>query len=254
MASDDGPAMTRVEEIETLARSLIRAEQTNLGVEMATQVVYPNGDLVTVIVASEGTSFFVNDASFGMMYLSRLGIKLTAQQLNRARSEIAHYSCNLKDGRIFRRSTLDTLPDSIALVANASRTLADYGVEARRLTDNDFRLSVIERLREVIGGRVREREPLEGASGRSYRVGGVVLDRGETRPVAFVEAFSGRNTVGDRFTEFFDLRQKYTNVSMVTVYDDSQRWNGGDIKLLSEVSKVVRFSNSKRDFEELASQ
>lgn len=254
MASDARAMTVSTSDLETLARSLVQAQPSSLGTEITTQVVYPSGELVTVVVAREGEAFFVNDASFGLMYLSKLGVKLTSQQTSRVREAIKHYSCDLQDGRVFRRCDLDQIAESIALVANASRAVADYGVEARRQMDGDFRLSVIERLREVVGPRMRERKSVEGASGRSYRVGGVVLDRSETRPLAFVEAFSGRGTVGDRFAEFFDLRGRHMSVSMMAVYDDSQKWPGSDIKLLAEVCKVVRYSDSRSNFEAIAAQ
>lgn len=238
-------------EVEALARSLVQAQETSLGAEVTTHVAYPNGDLVRVNVACGADGIFVSDLSAGSMYLAEIGINLNAQQRTRVQTEVAHYGCQFEKGRVFRQCARDELPDAIALVANASRTVADYGTEARRQFDADFRLTVIERLRHTVGHRLREREAVAGRSGRSYRVGGVVLDRKEVRPLAFIEAFASRNIIGDRFMAFSDLKREFQAVEMISVYDDTLPWHEADLNVLGQVSSVIAYSKSELRFREL---
>jgi hypothetical protein len=239
-------------EVEALARSLVQAQETGLGTEISTHVVYPNGDLVRVNVACEGGDVIVSDLSLGSVYLAEIGVHLSAQQRQRLQTEIAHYSCEYSKGRVFRRCSHDHIADTIALVANASRSVADYGLESKRQFDVDFRVTVIERLRNLVGHRLREREPVAGRSGRPYRVGGVILDRKEVAPIAFVEAFATRSIIGDRFMAFSDLRLNFDNVRMISVYDDRSEWPESDLRVLSQVSTVVGYSKSEPSFKALA--
>ncbi|MET0528190.1 MAG: hypothetical protein ABW003_07580 [Microvirga sp.] len=239
-------------EVEALARSLVQAQETSLGTEVSTHVVYPNGDLVRVNVACAEDDVVVSDLSLGSMYLAEIGVHLSPQQRQRLQQEVAHYTCEFAKGRVYRHCTHDQIADTIALVANASRSIADYGSEAKRQFDADFRVTVIERLRNLVGPRLREREPVAGRSGRPYRVGGVILDRKEVSPVAFVEAFATRSIIGDRFMAFSDLKLSFENVRMISVYDDSNNWLEPDLRVLSQVSTVVGYSKSDASFEALA--
>lgn len=245
--------METPERIEQVARSLIQAQQTSLGTEVTTHVVYPNGEQVRAIVSCEGNGFEISDGSFASIYLANEGFKLSSAQYDRAKSAVEHYGCVYKRGVVSLRCGLDSLADSIALVANASRALADFGLDARRATDGDFRLSVIDRLTKSVGEkRLRPREPVAGISGRSYRVGSVVLDRAAVRAVAFVEAFASRATVGDRFAEFYDLHRAHEDVLLLSVYDDALKWPEADLRLLAQVSSVIAYSASADRFGGLA--
>lgn len=239
--------MHTAEEVEYIARSLIQAQETSLGTEVSTNVCYPDGSLVRVVVSCQNESVRVTDASFGTLYLAQSGIKLARPQIERIKIAVAHYGCKLVNGVVYRESDDASLADSIALVANASRALADYGTEARRVSDSEFRLSVIERLRGIVGPRLREKEPVAGVSGRSYRVGGVVLDKHQASPVAFIEAFATRATVGDRFAEFYDLQKAHKNVRMLSIYDDTLTWPKADLNLLEQVSAIVPYSQSQSE-------
>lgn len=239
--------MHTAEEVENIARSLIQAQETSLGTEVSTHVCYPDGSLVRVVVLCQKGSIRVSDGSFGTLYLAKRGIKLVRQQVERLRISVLHYDCKLVGGIIYRDVDEARLADSIALVANASRALADYGTEFRRVSDSEFRLSVFDRLRGIVGSRLREKEPVAGISGRSYKVGGVVLDKHQASPVAFVESFATRATVSDRFAEFYDLKKAHVNVRMMSIYDDALDWPKSDLNLLEQVSSVIAFSKSQSD-------
>ena len=245
--------METPERVRDIACSLIQATETSLGIEVATHVVYPNGEQIRVVVACISGGYEISDGSFASIYLTSQGARLSSSQFGRAKAAVDHYQCNLKRGVVSRRCVLSDLADSIALVANASRAFADFGLDAKRATDGDFRVAVIERLVRSVGEkRVREREPVAGGSGRSYRVGSVILDRTGTRPMAYVEAFATRATVSDRFTEFFDIRKAHDTVQLLSVYDDALKWPESDLRLLGQVSSVVAYSKSAGDFGALA--
>ena len=183
------------EEIGSAASALVMAEETSLGVEVTTPVVYPDGRAVTVVVSVDSGEHVVHDAGFGSMFLTSSGIKLSKQ--------------------IRKRLT--------SMGANASRCVGDEVLEARRRAESDFIVAVTDSLRDVVGGkRLRTNEQYTGESGAHYRVHNVILDNAESDAIAFVEPLSSRSVVSQRFMEFTDLRQLHQGANMYAVADDHE--------------------------------
>ncbi len=155
---------------------MVTARRTSLGIEVTTPVVYPNGQLVTVAVTIERGGYVVHDAGLGAMYLSSEGIRLTRQLTSRFYELATRYGCHFIDGRMTRRCLPEQVAIAAVMVANASRSVGDQALEIKRQVESDFRIAVIERLRELGGSRVRENELVKGESGRAYRVPSLVLD------------------------------------------------------------------------------
>src|SRR5215469_7018137 len=125
------------EEIEATARAIVSARHTNLGIEVTTPVVYPNGNLVTVAVMVEGGEYVVHDAGFGAMYLNSAGIRITRQLTRRFAELAARYGCEFIGGRMTRRCSPEQVAMATVMVANASRTIGDQALEIRRQVETD---------------------------------------------------------------------------------------------------------------------
>jgi hypothetical protein len=231
------------EEIESASRALIVVRESPMGIEITTPVIYPNGECVTVTVTMEGAECVVHDAGLGAMYLTAEGTRIGRQLSARLAALAARYECEFIDGRMMRRCSTDEVAIAAMLVANASRTVGDQAVEVRRQSENEFRYAVSEEIRSLVGSRWRENETFKGASGRSYRIGNVILDPAETEPVAFAFALSSRNAVPAQFTEMYDLRAALPRIANDSIYDDA-----GDFRiredgwLLEKVSVLIPFS------------
>jgi hypothetical protein len=125
---------------------------------------------------------------------------------------------------VYANADFESLPQAVCLVANASRSVADYVYEIRRQADYDFRGVVFERLREIVGQRVRQYEEFRGKSGRLYRLP-IILDPSERRPQNFISALAHRHSVPQSFAMLYDLGGAYPDVERDAVYDES-----GDIR------------------------
>lgn len=242
------------EELEAAARALISARKTNLGIEVSMPVIYPSGKAVTVVVTVEGNEYIVHDAGYGAMYLTDSGVNLTKQLTKRLVSLAAHYGCDFIENRMTRRCSVEQVALATAMVANASRTIGDQTLEVRRRLEHDFSEAVSQRLREAVGSRVRPHHEIEGASGRRYRVGNIVLDQAEKVPVAFIESFANRANVPSHFMEFFDLKPQYPNTERLSVYDENEQFPQADLNLLSKVSDVVSYQQSRSRFAALSAR
>jgi hypothetical protein len=241
------------EEIEATARAIVSARRTNLGIEVTTPVVYPNGDLVTVAVTIEGGEYVVHDAGFGAMYLNSAGIRLTRQLTHRFAELAARYGCDFIAGRMTRRCSPEQVAIAAVMVANASRTIGDQALEMRRQAESDFRAAVAERIREIAGARVRENETVAGESGRSYRIPSLILDSSQSFPVAFVVPLPNRAAVPDRFAEFFDIRKLHERVRRQTVYDEGSDIRREDLRFMQmdQVSEITPFQQTRVRFMQL---
>lgn len=231
------------QEIEAASRALVTARESTMGIEITTPVIYPNGECVTVTVTMEGGEYVVHDAGLGAMYLTAEGVRMSRQLGERLAALAARYECEFIEGRMLRRCSPDEVAIAAMLVANASRTVGDQALEVRRQSESEFRYAVSERVHGLVGSRWRENQLFKGASGRSYRVGNIILDPAETAPIAFVFALPSRSAVPSQFAEMYDLRAAYPQIANDSVYNDA-----GDFRvredgwLLEKVSVLIPFS------------
>ena len=237
--------MTQItpEALELAAQALTEARATTLGVEVTTPVVYPNGDLVTSVVVQEGDRFTIHDAGLAAMQLATEGAVLGRDATQRFRAVCIRYDCDFDGGRVLRICGLDDIATSVMLVANASRAVADYTFDVRRHAESGFRAVVTEKLRQIVGNRLRENEAFKGKSGRLYRVAGVVLDASQQRPVAFVGVLPSRAAVANHFREFFDLHAQHPGVLKESIYDDASDFRPDeDGWVLKQVGDLIPYS------------
>lgn len=238
-------------DLEAACRALVRVETSNLGFEVQLPVIYPNGDFVSVVVAPSGDRFNVHDAGFAAMTLANHAIRLTSKLKSKIVNLSRHYGCEFSDERMTRLATIDELPLAVAVVANASRTIADQILQVHTQPIFSFKQTVIERVRDFVGtSRVREDELVIGESGTEYHIGAAVLDRDRTRPVAYVEAVRDMEGVNKRFREFYDISlvPELSAMTRIVLYDDAADLRQGDLLVLQNVSNVVRFSDVEARF------
>jgi hypothetical protein len=230
------------ETLEAAARALISARVTNLGIEVTLPVLYPNGNAVNVVISQQAERYIVHDAGSGAMHLSSFGVPITKALRARLERAVAAYGCEFVSGRVSTTCSSDQIAVAMALVANASKAVGDEAQIAETLRISRFVERVAETLAEFLGDRVRNHEEIVADSGRTYRVGHVVLDATLDHPVAFVEAVPDKEAVPRRVAEFFDLLDQYTDVAREAVYDDSREWPSGHLMLLGKVSNPVPFT------------
>jgi hypothetical protein len=241
------------EEIEATARAIVSAKTTNLGIEVTTPVVYPNGNLVIVAVTIEGGEYVVHDAGFGAMYLNSAGVRLNQQLAHRFAELAARYGCEFIAGRMTRRCSPEQVAMAAVMVANASRTIGDQALEVRRQVENDFRTAVAERVREIAGQRARENETVSGESGRSYHIPSLILDSSLSFPLAFVVALPNRAAVPARFAEYFDVRKAHERTRRESVYDENADLRPEDRRFMEtdRISEMIPFQQTRLRFSQL---
>ncbi len=241
------------QDVEHAARSLVEARASSMGIEVTTPILHANGDFVEVIVVPGVDGFAVHDAGLGSMRLSAEGMRTGGDAAIRMRLAAERYDCLVEGGRIVRRCSDEAeLAVSIALVANATRTVGDFAAEVRRQNDSQFRFVLTERIREIAGPRLRENEAFKGQSGRIYRVPNVILDKQLSLPPVFAVPVASRSSVPFQFRELFDLKAAFPLIRNDSVYNDA-----GDFRpdedgwILGQVGEVTPFSDLPKRLPEL---
>lgn len=225
-------------EVEKAIHALTVAEKTNLGIEVTLPVAFGDGELVSVVVESVDDHFLIHDSGFSSMRLVSAGVSLTKHVVFRLNEFSRRYRCKFSDGRVSATATLDDVAQVACLVANASRAVADYVYELRRQTEYDFRIVVFDKLKELVGPRIRELEEFRGDSGILYRLP-IILDHSQSRPQNFLATLANRSVVPRSFAMFFDLRPNYPNVERDAVYDDEADIRKEDRSLLKSIGTEV---------------
>lgn len=224
---------------------LLRVRQVGADFEVELPVMYPDGQFVMLVVSRVGDVYRVHDAGGGAMYYESVGGRITRQLGQNFVSVADHYRCKYSNGRVWRESDADHLPMTIAIVANASRSVGDLAKMIRRRADRPFRATVAARLHNAYGERIRENEEVKGKSGKSYHLAALLLDAEQQNPLAFIEASASQSTVLSHVGQFVDLKYGNPNVFNVSVYDDNERWKAEDLRLLRQVSIIVPFSRTE---------
>lgn len=235
--------------------SILEVRESSLGFEVQLPVVYPNGEMVTVVVTVEGGEYIVHDAGFGSMILNSAGMNLTANLEKKLFSIAQNYGCEFLNGRMSRRCDAESLAIAITIVANASRSIGDQILYRSAEPMIDFRRQAIEKIRAAIGGkRLRENEEVFGDSGYAYRVSAVILDHGQDRAVGYVEPIKDHDAATKKFREFWDISksERSKDIARLSFYDDLRNWKPSDLILLQKVSNVVRLSDSDARMKEFA--
>jgi len=243
--------MLNAKAIEQSVRQLITAEQSSLGVEVLSLVAYPGGDLVNVVVEQAASGVLVHDASFAAMRLSQQGVSLSKHVRQRLADYASRFNCEFKSDRVFVKADIESVAYAVAMVSNASRSVADYALEIRKHAESDFRAILVEAIRDVIGSRLRENEEFRGGSGRSYRVSAVILDEMESSPRAFVAPVANHSAVEHAFAMLSDLHQKFASVANESVYNEASDIREEDRKFLETIGGVTPLMLAQSHFRQM---
>lgn len=226
-------------EVEKAIQALTAAEKTNLGIEVTLPVAFGDGELVSVAIEATDKGFEIHDAGLSAMRLTSAGVSLSKHVTFRLNEFARRYRCNFSDGRV---TAIAPAPGDVAtvacLVANAARAVADYVYEIRRQAEYDFRVVLYDKLREVVGPRVRETEEIKGQSGTRYRIP-IILDAQQSKPQNFIAAIANHSIVPRSVAMFFDLGPLYPEVERDAVYDDQADVRKEDRALLKSVGTQV---------------
>lgn len=234
------------EAIKKALCDLTVVEANSYGFEIALPQIYSNGEAVVVVVEREANCFYIHDSGNASMALESAGVPATSRLHDHLRKGVEAYGCGFAKYRVYKQCAH---PGEIAAAASvvgcASRFVADFSQQSEGVPLFDFRRQLVESLYEVVGSpRVRENDEVVARTGSRYQVSATILDEHGTKPIAYVEAISGHQSVARKFRALYDLQHTplISETRRVAIFDDSRPGiTTGDIALLREVSDPLPF-------------
>jgi len=231
---------------------MIDAARTNQGIEVTLPQIYHTGHSAVVVVSEVPGGFLVHDNSYAAMLVSQFGHSISEGVQKQIAKAVCSYGCEIEGLKVYRRcSSLEEIALTSVLVGCASRLIADHLLESPAQPAFDFRTRVVTKVSEVVGARrVRTNQEVSGHLGAKYHMTAVVLDRHESKPIAFLEPVNSKDSIARKFKEFYDLSrtEAYFGIDRVAVLNDDKSLSAPDVLLLQEVSNPVRFSDAPSRF------
>ncbi|MBF0166873.1 MAG: hypothetical protein HQL45_04505 [Alphaproteobacteria bacterium] len=225
--------------IEALA-PFLECHSTTDGVRVGTQVLYPDGDCVSVTVSREADAYSVSDGALGWSTLLANGVDINKTTIKKAEVVARDMGLSLTKG-CFTLSCVNQgqLGAAIVVVANASQrwvyeTLRDHHLQAEsslRQRVNDILISIFPRKS------VHHGEFVDGDSTKKYRVANVVHLDG--RKVLFDSVVNHPIAIASTHLKFSDIGRGFPDFGREAVVQGLGGWNAEDVNILATVSTGI---------------
>ena len=112
----------------------------------------------------------VHDAGFAAMRLANSGVMLSRSVVTRLQEYAKRFNCVFSDGRVSTECDLGKVGICAAMVVMRHVQSLTNVLEIKHHPESDFRRTISDNLREIMGRRLGENEEIRGVSGRKYRV------------------------------------------------------------------------------------
>ncbi|MFM9940907.1 MAG: hypothetical protein ACKVP7_15595 [Hyphomicrobiaceae bacterium] len=223
------------------------------GVRVSTHCLYPSNSSVMVTVVQWGDFYRVDDAGAALDEVSQ-SIQTEQNLKSMMRGIVKRRGCDLTDrGEIISPMvSYSDLRAAIVLVANASKTAAEYLLANARPPRRDFKKAIEDILNLKFKDKWSRNGKIAGASTKEHGFDYVVNISGG-RQLALDFVMPDANSVNSAVVAHLDVRMKNApNLEQRIVYDDMQPWRSSDIELLKAGARPVPFSSLRQSLEKLA--
>lgn len=236
--------MITIEEVTSLLSRMVVASQIEDGIRISTHVLYPSNDAVTVTVRGGTNSFVISDEGGAVGALVSAGVRAVAPD-RMIRAQIKNHGLHVQDGIIYSpRVPLKAIPAAILLVANGSRSAADWGLSHLRFRPpRNFREDLSSLLNRYFHDNLKHDTPVIGASNKPHKFVHVAYLSGQRR-LLIDPVVNDASSINARLVSNLDVRMANDPlIEQLIVFDDRQRWNSSDLKLLELGAPTVAFSH-----------
>lgn len=235
---------------------ILRTGESEGCIHLMTPCLYPSNAFVVVYVYGGENEFTVSDRGGAIREVERAGVEIT-------RSDSALSAFAKRHDLIFRHGAISTplcsraeLSAAIAVVANASKELADHLFEKTRARKARDIKTILKSLLVVTFPKATITEDLAitGASNKAFKFGNVVtLDA--NRRLIVDPVIRDPNSINARFVANMDVkRAEIPGLEQRIIYDDEDNWSPAELSLLSSSgAPLVALSKSAEVLRRFAS-
>ena len=232
---------------------MIVASPTDDGVRVSTHVLYPSNAAVSVVVRGGKDAFLVSDEGGAVSNLGSSGIPAILSDRMIA-AQIRTKGLRVHDGSIISpKVSLDDVPSAIIIVANASRTIADWGLARFPfVTPLNFRKDLSALLGRHFHDNLKNDEAVIGKSNKLHKFGHVIYLQSSHR-LLIDPVVNDASSINARLVANLDVRMNEDpQTSQLIVFDDRLKWKSSDLKLLELGAQTLAFSHAEPEISRLA--
>jgi hypothetical protein len=245
--------MTMLAKIQASLADFFRLDQRVDGVRVMTQCLYPSNSFVHVVIRGGEDTFYVSDEGAAVRDVEAAGAWL--EKPDRLISPITNPLGLVVVGGIVRSRNvgLADLPTAIAIVANASKSVAEYLFSHLKVRPNEnFKEIVASFLRQSFDDAVQS-EMLVGHSNKTHKFDNVIRFP-NNKKLVMDPVINDRSSINARLVANMDLRDAhYPDLEQRIVYDDRDVWQPEDLNLLQIGATLVKYSNVPQTLQRFAS-
>ena len=225
------------------------------GVRVSTHVLYPSNGAVSVVVRGGEDTFLVSDEGGAVSNISSSGIPAVFSD-RMIGAQIRTKGLRVHDGSIMSPMvSLDDVPSAIMTVANASRTIADWGLARFPfVTPRNFREDLSALLGRHFHDNLKNDEAVIGKSNKPHKFGHVIYLQG-ARKLLIDPVVNDASSINARLVSNLDVRMNENpQISQLIVFDDRLKWKSSDLKLLELGAQTLAFSHAEPEISRLAGE
>lgn len=223
------------------------------GLRAVTQCLFPSNSSVAVSVRGGGNAFIISDDGAALSEIASSGANERPSD-RQIRSAIGKQGLKVEKGVIFSPPVAEAeVPFAVMLVANAAKTVADWGLEHMRFAaPRNFRKDLADLLHRHFHDNLKEDQPILGKSNKPHKFGHVIYLEQERR-LLVDPVVNDSSSINARLVANLDVKMlNDPNIQQLIVFDDRLEWSASDLHLLSLGGPVVGFSRAEIEIERLA--
>jgi hypothetical protein len=240
----------------TIEESLTGITRTDLledSLRITTQCLYPSNGFIRVSVKLSGTMIIVSDDRAGLNEAQGAG--LDAEVPDRSlRHLVSPYGAEIRDGNVFSVVPIESAATTVILVANASRTVADWMYAHSRIKPTrNFRALLTDLLRQKFETILHHDVEIDGRFKKHKFAHLISLPHGPR--IIMDPVIPEPGSFNSRIVAHLDVKALGDkSLEQRMIYDDADRWDPATLNLLSVGAVAIPFSRSGEALERLAAR
>ncbi len=234
-------------------RETVYAVAAEDGLRAITQCLFPSNSNVAVSVRGGGNAFIVSDDGAALSEIASSGTSERPSD-RQIRMVIGKQGLKVEKGVIFSPPVAEAeIPFAVILVANAAKTVADWGLEHMRLAaPRNFRKDLADLLKRHFHDNLKGDQPILGKSNKPHKFGHVIYLESEKK-LLVDPVVNDSSSINARLVANMDVKMlNDPNIKQLIVFDDRLEWSASDLHLLSLGGPLIGFSRAETEIERLA--
>jgi len=238
--------------IRDILCGLVKTSALDDRIRVSTHVLYPSNGAVTVSVLSGQDSCIVSDDGGALSELISCGI--SAQIIDPLmRPLVRNKGLHFSQGSIVSPSVpFDAVGAAILLVANASRTVAEWGIKnLKNRARRNFRADLDDLLKRHFSDNLVHKSSIVGAN-KSHNFD-YVVNLSDSRKLLVAPVLNDASSINSAVVTNLDVRlAERPDLIQVIVFDDAENWTTSNLKLLEMGARTLPFSQAEVGLQRLA--